>query len=116
MAYVTRIVKKALTAVNKTPNPNGHGWFVDGEAIKIQWMLRDPAPKQILQLFSCNCKKSKCETNVCICKSHGLKKCTKLCSCEYCENSTRNDNDGFDSESEEEEEDDYSDENEEEEN
>ena len=44
---------------------------------------------QVLQLISCNCKKSKCIAGACNCRSHGLP-CTDLCGCpsddDGCEN------------------------------
>lgn len=49
-------------------------------------MLKDPPPAEVLQLLSCGCKKSKCMTGSCICRSHGLK-CSDLCSCQDCNNS-----------------------------
>ena len=53
--------------------------------MKIVWMLRNPAPAEILELVACTCKKAKCATQACVCRNHGLK-CTDLCGCKDCEN------------------------------
>ena len=60
-------------------------------------MLRDPAPAEVLQLLSCNCKKNKCSDGTYICHSHGLK-CSDLCNCTDCDNCkevAESDNDDF---------------------
>ena len=90
VAYVTEIVKKFLDAASITPTPNGNGWIVnEDEELELQWMLRDPAPTEVLALLSCACKKSKCSSNACICRSHGLK-CSELCRCcDECQNTKR---------------------------
>ena len=54
-------------------------------------MLRKPAPDEILELINFNCRKSKCSTQACLCKTHVLK-CTDLCGCGICENAD-NEND-----------------------
>ena len=83
--YVASIIKKSLECNPDVPSPNGYGWIVDDAGMQVVWMLRKPAPDEILELVSCNCGKSKCSTRACICKSHGLN-CTDQCSCGECEN------------------------------
>ena len=86
VSYVTAIIKKSLMQFPNIPSPNGFGWTESNETLSIQWMLRDPAPAEVLQLLSCNCKKSKCSNRMCICFSHGLN-CSDLCDCsEECVN------------------------------
>ncbi|XP_047132181.1 uncharacterized protein LOC124811086 [Hydra vulgaris] len=92
VSYVTAVVKRSLEANPDIPKPNGHGWKEIGNQLEVEWMLIPPAPEDVLQLISCACKKSKCETRVCICRLHGLS-CTELCGCSYCENK----NDSYDS-------------------
>ena len=53
-------------------------------------MLLPVAPADVLELISCNCSKSLCRTQACVCRSHGLE-CTDLCGCgESCENAVNN--------------------------
>ena len=87
VSYVTAMVRRSLSPVTGMPGPDGYG-KMDEETLSIQWMLLPPAP-EVLQLISCNCKKSMCKTAACICVSYGLP-CTDLCRCtgdtESCEN------------------------------
>ena len=70
---------RSLQQYPRTPGPNGYGWTLDKEGLKIQWMLQKPAPDDILELISCSCKKS-CKTNACVCKLlHGVE-CSDLCT------------------------------------
>ena len=85
VSYATAIIKKSLTQFPNIPGPDGYGWMQEGNALKVQWMLRKPAPDEVLDLISCSCKKS-CKTNSCLCKSHGVE-CSDLCGCDdECEN------------------------------
>ena len=44
-----------------------------------------PAPDEVLEFVICNCKKSRSETNKCLCFSLNMK-CTDLCKCKSCSN------------------------------
>ena len=66
-------------------NPVGNGWIIEDGALSIQWTLNRPAPDEILEFISCNCKKSKCATKACQCKSVSLD-CTDMCKCDGCLN------------------------------
>ena len=88
-SYVTALIKRSLENVPDVPSPNGYGWKVVEGDLAIDWMLRKPAPEEILELVSCGCKRNNCG-NQCICKIHGLV-CTDLCGCSNCENCTVND-------------------------
>ena len=85
VSYVTAIIKRSLQASPSIPSPNGYGWTLSNGILSVTWMLRKPAPDEILQLISCNCRTSKCKTQACVCKAHGLG-CTDLCGCLACEN------------------------------
>lgn len=85
VSYVTAIIKRSLDATASIPNATGYGWILQDGILEIEWMIRPPAPEGVLQLISCNCKKSKCKTRICICKSHSLN-CTDLCHCVDCDN------------------------------
>ena len=60
-----------------------HGWErIDGEYIPTT--TNTPiAPDSVIQLVSCNCKKSKCLKS-CSCLNHG-EGCTDFCGCIGCE-------------------------------
>ena len=90
-SYATAVIKRSLQRFPEVPSPNGYGWKLQNGELSIVWMLRKPAPDEILELINCNCRKSKCSTQACLCKTHGLK-CTDLCGCGICENAD-NEND-----------------------
>ena len=57
--YQAAIWKHCLQARppdNINPNPNGHGWKVEGDQILNIWMTQPPAPDAILSLICCGCK------------------------------------------------------------
>ena len=54
------------------------------EKIEIKWMTCRPAPDEVLDLFSCECKRGY-QLEKCSCLVN-LLKCTDLCGCEDCEN------------------------------
>ena len=87
VSYVTAaVVKKSVSNASPfVPSPDGYGWKIKDDVLIIEWMLRKPVPEEIIELISCSCRKSKCDTNHCVCRSHSLK-CTDLCSCNECEN------------------------------
>ena len=94
VSYVTAIVKRSLHPLPDIPGiEKSFGWDVKDGKLSIQWMLRPPAPEEVLNLISCNCKKSKCQSNLCVCQNHGLK-CTDLCNCSNCENEADEFDDG----------------------
>ncbi|MEL7340934.1 MAG: hypothetical protein AAGM67_10640, partial [Bacteroidota bacterium] len=60
VSYVTAVVKRALEANINIPSPDGYGWRVDRDSgMEIVWMTQNPAPDSIVELVSCNCRKSK---------------------------------------------------------
>ena len=79
VSYATAMVKKCLTPQLDVPEPAGHGWIIKEGSLEIYWMLRKPAPDEVLSLVSCNCKKSARKTKPCICKEHGFV-CTDICN------------------------------------
>ena len=86
VSYVTAVVKRALEANIDIPSPDGYGWRIDRDAgMEIQWMTQKPAPDSIVELVSCNCKKSKCSNQSCVCVAYGLN-CTDICNCSNCDN------------------------------
>jgi len=70
--YQTAVWKNAL-ANNQVPGPAG-----------IVWMSGMPAPKAVMELLACTCKRV-CEDNTCECILKGLK-CSDLCRLADCSN------------------------------
>ena len=86
VSFVTTMVKKSLDADFEMPSPDGFGWSVVEGKLSIVWIILPPAPDEVLQLISCNCKKSACRGGNCNCRGYNLP-CTDLCGCgENCEN------------------------------
>jgi len=81
-----RLQYGAISLVNcpQIPSPVYHGWSLDGNSLVIDWMSGEPAPKAVLELLSCQCKKN-CQIPSCPCMSNGLK-CTELCKLQECSN------------------------------
>ena len=75
---------------DKTFNPDGHGWKIEGAKLSIIWMTQPAAPDAILSLISCGCK-SGCSPHktICSCVKQGLP-CTDTCKCIECENQVTN--------------------------
>ena len=66
------------------PSIEEHGWITTMEEIEIKWMTCRPAPDEVLDLLSCECKRG-CQPDKCSCLVNLLKS-TDLCGCEDCEN------------------------------
>lgn len=80
---------------NDVPSPVGHGWSLvkdeDQDKLVIDWMNGLPAPRAILELIACTCKKA-CKDDSCDCIRNGLK-CTDLCRLTTCSNQQDEDDD-----------------------
>ena len=85
--YQTYIWRHSLDAMQDLNSPEGHGWEKEEGVLKPVLMTKEPAPKSLLELTTCQCKKSECRTN-CFCNNAGLS-CTESCVCmadERCQN------------------------------
>ena len=85
--FQTYIWNKALVAMQNLPSPDGHGWTMEGNSLVPVLMTKEHAPKSIVELTACRCKKSACTRN-CSCKLSNLS-CTDACLCmvdEECQN------------------------------
>ena len=84
--YQASIWKTALEAYSDIPSPVGHGWFIYGSDIPIDWMDALPSPLAVLELLSCHCT-TKGSNNRCACFQNKLQ-CTDACGCDKnkCEN------------------------------
>ena len=89
--YQAFVWRNSLVALQELPSPEYHGWAIEDEALKPVLMDKDPAPRGILELTTCNCKKSACRSH-CSCNINGLS-CTEACFCmadvESCRNPHR---------------------------
>ena len=87
------------------PDPNDFGWkWNDADCLYEPVMTTNlPAPESIIELSSCACKGG-CDSGRCRCRKNSLL-CSKMCSCDNCQN---NEEDDYDSpeETEDENEDD----------
>ncbi|XP_071849790.1 uncharacterized protein [Apostichopus japonicus] len=82
--YQAFIWRHALQPKTNIDDPGSHGWKIEGGSLKIKWMKLLPAPKAILELMSCKCRKD-CSTNACQCRKNTLH-CTDACACDKCTN------------------------------
>ena len=85
------------------PSPVGHGWSLvsDGtkERLAVDWMSGLPAPKAVIELMSCMCKKEYKDSS-CDCIRNGLK-CSDICRLTTCSNQPEEEDDlhvGYDEE------------------
>ena len=77
--FQTHIWNKALVAMQNLPSPDGRGWKMEGDNLVPVLMTKEHAPKNIVELTACRCKKSACTRN-CSCKLSDLL-CTDACLC-----------------------------------
>ena len=83
--YQAAMWKLALYPKPEIPSLNGHGWIVEDNATRIDWMDQLPAPLSVLEYISCRCTDN-CSSGRCSCCANGLP-CTDACMCDNkCEN------------------------------
>ena len=58
--YQAYIWRKALEQQQDLPSPNDHGWKTEDGVLQPVLMTKDPAPRALLELSFCHCKKSAC--------------------------------------------------------
>ncbi|KAK3751112.1 hypothetical protein QZH41_016239, partial [Actinostola sp. cb2023] len=78
------IWRRSLQGCPHIPSPVGSGWILEDGKLAIDWMSGEPAPKAVLELLSCHCKRT-CKSPGCSCLDNGLK-CTDLCKLQDCTN------------------------------
>ena len=64
--YQSAVWRRALESNPIYPSIEDHGWKMTTERIEIQWMTCRPAPDQVLELLSCDCKRG-CQPEKCSC-------------------------------------------------
>lgn len=88
--YQAAVWKNSLRN-NDVPSPVGHGWSQEQDKLVIDWMSGLPAPRAVLELIACTCRKA-CKDDSCDCILNGLK-CTDLCRLTTCSNQHDEDDD-----------------------
>lgn len=71
------------------PSPNDHGWAVENDSLRDEWMRGPLAPEIVLDLLSCKCTKE-CKTPSSLCNANGLK-CTEARQLTVCSNAAAED-------------------------
>ena len=79
VSYQAFIWRNALVARPHLPSPEGNGWEKINGILQPFYMTKAEAPSSLLELTSCQCKKSGCQSN-CSCVHLGLS-CTEACFC-----------------------------------
>lgn len=84
--YVALVWKECGSPYPDLPAPTSHGWSQDSERLQAIPTTLPPAPKVVLELVKCGCKRS-CTTFSCSCRKHSLQCMDMYSSCESnCEN------------------------------
>ena len=86
--FQSMVWTRCLQPKQNLPAVSGNGWDVNGMDIQTVLMTKEPAPKGLIELTACNCKKSACGTRACTCRQNDLA-CTEFCACmadESCQN------------------------------
>ena len=79
--YQCKVWKSALSTRPFIASPEGHGWIVTDEGLEPQFMTQDSGPRELAELTTCKCTKSRCASRQCKCANMELS-CTPACSCE----------------------------------
>lgn len=91
--YQAAVWKRSLQNHPNTPTPVGNGWKIieteNNRTLAIDWMDGLPAPHALLDLLSCQCRKS-CKIPKCVCLVNGFK-CTEMCTLHNCTNQVNQD-------------------------
>ena len=79
--FQTALWKAAKEPSQPELDPLDHGWEIHQSSLRPVFGLKDrlPAPDEVLNLVSCNCKTG-CSSNNCTCKKSSLT-CTSFCKC-----------------------------------
>lgn len=84
--FVAKTWKSALSAVIEMARPDRNGWLLEDGYYVFCWHTREVAPKDVLKIIFCSCATSKCQGR-CSCKQANLR-CTELCRCTECSNTS----------------------------
>ena len=79
--YQAFVWKRSMEAIQALPTPSGNGWKLQNGNLEVLLMSKEPAPKGLLELTVCKCKKSGCKrSDICPCKANEMT-CTEACLC-----------------------------------
>ena len=84
--YLKRVIFQSMVwATCLQPKQNvlsvsGNGWYVKDGDTETVLMNIESAPKGLIDLTACSCKKSACGSRICTCRQNELA-CTEFCSC-----------------------------------
>ncbi|CAG9761624.1 unnamed protein product [Ceutorhynchus assimilis] len=81
--YIAAVWRCASESKQNLPEVRFSGWHQNNEYLEPVPMLSPPAPKAIIKLIKCGCKKG-CGTNTCSCKKNKIV-CTEACGCSVAE-------------------------------
>ena len=77
--YQTVVWGRALIVQPHIPSPHNHGWIQTNDCLRLHWMDKLPALRDLLEMVSCNCKTGYASQG-CSCRSNNLV-CTDVCGC-----------------------------------
>ena len=82
--YQAHVWRQALIPCTNIGPPEHNGWEMTDGLLAVRWMTCKPAPEEVLELLSCDCRR-KCVRGSCECIDNGLK-CTEACRFSNCDN------------------------------
>lgn len=59
----TYVWRHCLDGIQYIPSPAGHGWVMEDGELQPLLVTKDPAPSSLVELTTCDCRKSECQTN-----------------------------------------------------
>ena len=92
--YQSAIWNRSLEQYPMILNPVGVGWERGNDGkLEIKWTSLLPAPEEILDLLSCDCRRE-CKMETCICLKNNLN-CADACHSFICDNSHNSEDDYY---------------------
>ena len=82
--YQAAILRRSLQSSPQIPLPISSRWCLSDGKLTIDWVSGEPAPKAVLELLSCQCKRS-CQLPSCTCLANGLH-CADMRQLQECTN------------------------------
>ena len=73
--FQSMVCVRCLQPKQNLPSVSGNGWYVKDSDLETVLMNKEPAPKGLIELTACSCKKSAYGTRACSCRQN------ELCSC-----------------------------------
>ena len=76
--YITYISKSTISANPIFPDPEKFGWKKFDDEYELFMAEKLPAPQSVIELSTCSCKKTNCNSLRCNCKKKGW--CVSICA------------------------------------